>query len=208
MKHGLSGIGLYWCIVEMLYENHGYIELTECERIAFEMRCPSDMVYDLLEKHNLFENDAKRFWSVTALERLEKRKEKSAKAAKSASYRWDANAKRPKVKRNAIKESKVNKNKGKIENIVSLLNHYCQTFFKPETASTQKHINARIAEGHTVEDFKKVILFKKKEWFKTEQHQYLRPETLFGTKFESYLNGANTKTVSSTGTKIPYERHL
>jgi hypothetical protein len=43
-------------------------------------------------------------------------------------------------------------------------------------------------EGFTVGDFKKVIDNKTAEWLDTKMEQYLRPETLFGTKFESYLN--------------------
>jgi hypothetical protein len=40
----------------------------------------------------------------------------------------------------------------------------------------------------TVEDFKRVIDIKAAEWLGTENDQYLRPQTLFGTKFEGYLN--------------------
>ena len=43
-------------------------------------------------------------------------------------------------------------------------------------------------EGFTVEDFKTVIDKKCADWLTTDFEQYLRPSTLFGTKFESYLN--------------------
>jgi len=49
-------------------------------------------------------------------------------------------------------------------------------------------IKARIKEGYSLEDFKKVIDFKVSEWTgKDDFEKYLRPETLFGTKFDSYL---------------------
>jgi len=48
-------------------------------------------------------------------------------------------------------------------------------------------INARLREGHTLEDFKKVIDLKVEEWSGTSFAKFLRPETLFGTKFEGYL---------------------
>ena len=54
--------------------------------------------------------------------------------------------------------------------------------------TTQKHINTRLSERFTVEDFKTVIDKKYAEWLGTDYEQYLRPQTLFGTKFESYLN--------------------
>lgn len=49
-------------------------------------------------------------------------------------------------------------------------------------------IKARVNEGYTLEDFKKVIDNKCIEWLDTDMAQYLRPQTLFGTKFDNYLN--------------------
>lgn len=49
-------------------------------------------------------------------------------------------------------------------------------------------IKARLKEGFTYQDFISVIDKKYAEWNGTEFQAYLRPETLFGTKFESYLN--------------------
>ena len=50
-------------------------------------------------------------------------------------------------------------------------------------------VKARYNEGFLLEDFKKVIDIKFAEWGKdTEMNKYLRPETLFGTKFDGYLN--------------------
>ena len=52
-----------------------------------------------------------------------------------------------------------------------------------------KHIMARFKEGYTLEDFKQVIDVKTEEWKDNpEFFKYLRPETLFGSKFDSYLN--------------------
>ena len=75
-----------------------------------------------------------------------------------------------------------------IKEIISYLNQKARTNYKPTTKTTQKHINARLNEGYTVEDFKKVIDTKCSEWLNTDYSKYLRPETLFGNKFESYLN--------------------
>jgi len=55
-------------------------------------------------------------------------------------------------------------------------------------------IKARIADGFTIKDFETVIQKKADEWLKTDMSKYLRPETLFGTKFESYLNQPKTQT--------------
>jgi uncharacterized phage protein (TIGR02220 family) len=75
-----------------------------------------------------------------------------------------------------------------IKEIVDYLNLVAGTNYKYKTKNTQKHINARLAEGYEVEDFKTVIDKKSNEWRGTEMEKYLCPETLFGTKFEKYLN--------------------
>ena len=56
-------------------------------------------------------------------------------------------------------------------------------------------------EGYVIEDFKKVIDSKSKEWLNTDFEKYLRPATLFGTKFENYLNEANKKEPIAVGSE-------
>lgn len=94
--------------------------------------------------------------------------------------------------------------KSEVEEIVSYLNEKIGTHYKPNTAKTVTLIKARIKEGFTVQDFKTVIDKKIKEWKGTEREQYLRPETLFGTKFEGYLNQKEyeTKRYSSKGIEV------
>ena len=89
----------------------------------------------------------------------------------------------------------VNNNKDKdktynkyIVEIVDFMNDVCGTKFRAQSQATRRHIIARLNEGYTVDDFKTVIRKKAKEWGLTDMAQYLRPETLFGSKFESYLN--------------------
>ncbi|MCP4585371.1 conserved phage C-terminal domain-containing protein [Pseudoalteromonas sp.] len=81
-----------------------------------------------------------------------------------------------------------------IVEILDYLNNKMGTKYKTTTKKTQTLITARIREKFTVEDFKAVIDTKYTDWFhKPEFQQYLRPETLFGTKFESYLNSSPTQ---------------
>ena len=75
-----------------------------------------------------------------------------------------------------------------IKAIVQYLNDVCGTRYRYQTKGTQEHINARLKEGYTVEDFKTVIDKKFEEWHGTDMEKFLRPETLFARKFESYLN--------------------
>lgn len=77
--------------------------------------------------------------------------------------------------------------------IVSYLNEKAGTKFKHTTAKTKTAIHARLEEGFTIDDFKTVIDKKCAEWIgDPKMEQYLRPETLFGTKFEGYLNAKTT----------------
>ena len=72
--------------------------------------------------------------------------------------------------------------------IVDYLNEKTGKNFKHKTPKTRKFIEARWKQDFRLDDFKKVIDIKTDEWLYTDSDKYLRPETLFGTKFESYLN--------------------
>ena len=83
--------------------------------------------------------------------------------------------------------------------VIDYLNKKANTNYRPTTKNTQSFINARVKEGYTVEDFKKVIDSKSKDWLNTDFEKYLRPSTLFGTKFENYLNEKKKKTPTAIG---------
>lgn len=72
--------------------------------------------------------------------------------------------------------------------IVDYLNQETGSRYKHTSKKTQSLIRARFNDGFTLDDFKKVIDIKTAEWKDTDMSKFLRPETLFGTKFESYLN--------------------
>ena len=75
-----------------------------------------------------------------------------------------------------------------VKEIIDYLNNKANTKYKYTSDKTRKYIHARLGEGFTIEDFKTVIDKKCAEWLNTEWEKFLRPETLFGTKFEGYLN--------------------
>src|SRR5574342_117313 len=116
MKMGMAGVGIYWCIVEMLYEEGGYLMHSECERIAFELRTDANSIATLVHSYNLFKKDEEKFWSSAVLARLALRKEKSEKARRSAAKRWDANALPTHSDSNA-KKGKERKGKEKVKGI-------------------------------------------------------------------------------------------
>lgn len=87
--------------------------------------------------------------------------------------------------------------------IINYLNKKAGTKYRASSKNTHSHINARISEGFTIYDFKTVIDKKCASWLNDEKmSKYLRPETLFGTKFEGYLNEPVViKSIPKTKTK-------
>lgn len=88
------------------------------------------------------------------------------------------------------------------KDIINYLNNKIGTNYKYTSKKTQTLIHARTEEGFTIEDFKTVIDKKAAEWLGTDMAQYLRPETLFGTKFEGYLNQKEKETRKTDWSKI------
>lgn len=87
--------------------------------------------------------------------------------------------------------------------VVNYLNEKAGTHYRAGVPRTQSLIKARANEGFTEEDFRTVIDKKCSDWIGTEYEQYLRPQTLFGTKFESYLNGVPYNNRCQTQKKRP-----
>lgn len=80
-------------------------------------------------------------------------------------------------------------NENVIENIIKYLNEKTLSKYQSTNKDTVKLINGLIKSGFTEDDFKKVIDVKTDEWLNDpEMNQYLRPSTLFGTKFDNYYN--------------------
>lgn len=75
-----------------------------------------------------------------------------------------------------------------VDIIIGYLNERTNKNYTTKNKATIKDIHSRIKEGYVFEDFKYVIDIKAKQWMNTEMEQYLRPQTLFGNKFNSYIN--------------------
>ena len=90
--------------------------------------------------------------------------------------------------------------------IVDYLNERTGKHYRASSQKTRRLIKARLNECYTVDDFKKVIDNKCLEWLRDDKmSRYLRPETLFGTKFESYLNQDNKNNQVPNGWADYYE---
>lgn len=92
---------------------------------------------------------------------------------------------------NNTNKSNINNKRIIKNNIIDYLNNKLGTKYTYKGIKTNSVLDARLSEGFKKKDFETVIDAKFDEWAKDEtMSKYLRPETLFGTKFESYLNQA------------------
>ena len=113
IKHGMKGVGIYWCLIEMLYEQGGYIDL-EYERITYELREDENVLRELINTPQLFTIIDGKLTCNSVLKRLKMREDKSEKARESISYRWSKYERNTNVSKNdTIKERKGKERKGK-----------------------------------------------------------------------------------------------
>lgn len=89
MSHGVAGIGIYWCIVEMIYEGGGRIAKEMLPVIAFDLRTDEGIVNSVVFDFGLFEEADGFITSESIQRRLGMRAEKSIKAKNSAKSRWN-----------------------------------------------------------------------------------------------------------------------
>jgi len=113
-KHGMLGYGIYWSIVEDLYNNANAMQ-TNYDSIAYDLRIDEDVAKSIINDFNLFVINDGLFGSLSVQSRLDKRAEKSKRATDSANIRWgnNANAMQTQSDSNALKERKGKENKGK-----------------------------------------------------------------------------------------------
>ena len=87
-----------------------------------------------------------------------------------------------------------------IREVIAYLNDRTGSRFRPNSDGAIKHIGARLDEGRTLEDFRLVIDSKVIDWIGNPPWDtYLRPRTLFGTKFDGYLEAARKRRAAASG---------
>ena len=94
------------------------------------------------------------------------------------------------------------KYKNEIKEIIDYLNSSTNSNYRYNTESTNKLIRSKLNNGFTVQDIKSVIQTKSMEWMNTDFQKYLRPSTLFGNKFEQYLNQKNGFNPQNPGNQV------
>lgn len=142
---------------------------------------------------------------------IEHQRENGKKGGRPKNPKETQNKTQKKPKENPLENENENDNINDIiKEIIEYLNLKTNKHFKYNSSNTMKHIKARLNEDYTLEDFKKVIDTKTLEWLNDKKmNQYLCPDTLFGTKFEKYLNQQPKKpTMKDIAPMIDYKDFL
>jgi uncharacterized phage protein (TIGR02220 family) len=222
-EHGWEGYGIYWALVEMMFEStESVLHHSKIKGISVSYNIDIAVLKEIINtciQENLFQTEGDLFWSESLVRRKEKfrevREKRSEAGKKGAAKRWGDNesnskamaepsqsdsddiAKNSKEKESKEKEKESKEEKIPYDGIIEYLNEKSGKSYKSSTKKTQTLIKARLNEGFTLHDIRDVIDIKCSQWKNDPQmNNYLRPETLFGTKFEGYLN-EKPKTVSS-----------
>ncbi len=80
-----------------------------------------------------------------------------------------------------------------VNEVIEYLNEKAGTRYRASAVGTRRCIAALLDEGYTTDDMKRVVNVKCAEWLNSEFSRYLRPDILFGKKFEGYLNAPAPK---------------
>ncbi len=110
---GMEGVGIYWAIIEIMYEEGGYIPLDKIEIIAYELRVKPDKILKVLNSFGLSRSENGKVWSDSVINRLDERTKKSQKARESVNTRYERTTNVDKsYEKRTIEESRVEKKRG------------------------------------------------------------------------------------------------
>jgi len=177
MTIGCEGVGIFWCLVEMLYEEGGSLPIQDIEIYSKALNCKLDTLLKTLREYNLFVENKTHFWSPTLIKRLKHITSKREKARASAKLSHSANAERTLSERSAIKESKGKESKESISipPTIEEVTTYC--FERKNSVDPKNWFNHYEAKGWMIGKNKMVNWRAAvRTWEKTEKKEpYRKP---------------------------------
>ena len=164
-EHGVAGIGIFWCVIEQLYEQGGKLPHKSCKSIAFALHVDSKLVESVVKDFDLFKHDARHFWSNSVIARLDRRKEISDRRKTAAASRWkQRQEERVQSKENAIALQELSKEEeGKGKEIEEQEGAKTSKRFCPPTL---EEVKAYCAEKeYTIDAERFIDFYTSKGWF-------------------------------------------
>ena len=190
-KHGMRGYGLFWAIIEDLYNNANVLRL-DYDCLSYALREDVEVIKSVIHDFDLFVFEDGNFGSKSVQKRLEERNAKSERARESAIKRWsaserNANAEQTQSEGNAIKESKGKETKEIKEtkeeelidfnNLLKLINLVFDKKYRKINDSVKRSYLARIKDGFTKDDIRAAITnASKNQWAKDQKYNFCTPE--------------------------------
>jgi hypothetical protein len=171
---GVAGLGVFWCIVEMLYEQDGTLDLRSCKSIAFALHTDAKLVESIVKDYNLFENDGEKFWSNSVLTRLNTSRSIASKRKAAALSRWkptpemqmqskcNPNAMQMQCK-STVKESKEKESKEEsLSNDKEKESKKRKAFLPPSLEEVQAYIKEK---GYSIDAEAFIAFYSSKNWY-------------------------------------------
>lgn len=93
MAHGLHGIGAFWCIVEMMYEQGGRLTTSSIQAIAYNLHTTCELVESIIKDFDLFVIEEDFFSSKSVQTRIVKKEEISEMKRRAVMARWGKRSK-------------------------------------------------------------------------------------------------------------------
>jgi membrane-associated HD superfamily phosphohydrolase len=184
-RHGMMGYGIYWSIIEDLYNNTNVLQ-TDYECIAFDLRTDAEVIRSIINDFDLFTVQEKTFGSPSVQRRLNERDSKSQKARESVQKRWkneknNTNVLPNNYAPNTIKESKVKEMKVKESKVNNIL------LKKESKYSASEFLISNGAEPELVTDWLSVRKTKKLATTATAMKDFIREVQKNGLKINEVL---------------------
>jgi len=157
-KYNMSGYGIYWSIVEDLYNNGNSLQL-DYNSIAYDLRVDEDVVKGVINDFNLFVIEGDFFGSLSIQKRLDDREKLSKKRKESAGKRWGI-----KNSENNPKDAKIiNSDAIALNNDAIALNNDAKSR-KMDAGKERKGKERKIKENNTYTDEEKKAYESFKIW--------------------------------------------
>lgn len=86
---GMKGVGIYWCIIEIMHEQNGFIKNEEIGSIAFELQEDESNVISVIKEFDLFVIQQYGFGNTRVSESLERRSKNSKRGRDNVAKRWE-----------------------------------------------------------------------------------------------------------------------
>ncbi len=180
--HGMQGYGIFWSIVEDLYNNANALR-TDYKGIAYDLHSDEQTIRSIINDFDLFVFEEDKFGSLSIQKRLDERNYKSKKARESALYRWsNANALQTHCEGNAIKERKGKARREKERNLLyPALNEVIE--YSP-THGDSEQLAAKAFNYYSVADWKDGKGKQVKNWKQKMQSVWFKPENKITKTFD------------------------